>query len=158
MEKSRGRTNTTKAKSPASKSPSSNSSSTIPKSKPKKKLHEPTSRLWVALDYTLEGVVVVLLVVTLFNLAMRHFVDSKLKPSGQVIGTGHFGEALHVKCVGPEGGPLVILEGGLMQGHNVFVLVQESLQREGIASCSYDREGYGFSPRSGDTIGSIEIK
>lgn len=44
---------------------------------------------------------------------------------------------------------MVLLESGILYGHGIYYNVQVELASQGIGSCAYDREGYGFSPVSG---------
>jgi pimeloyl-ACP methyl ester carboxylesterase len=56
---------------------------------------------------------------------------------------------LHIDCRG-SGGPIVVLEAGLMSGSSGWLLVHDALAAEGRV-CAYDRPGLDWSPPAGPT-------
>ena len=79
----------------------------------------------------------------------------RLPPPGEMIDIG--GRLLHLYCLG-EGGPTVVLEGGLLDSWLAWSLIQPELA-ENTRVCAYDRAGYGYSddgpyPRTSDSIAS----
>eukprot|EP01091_Cochliopodium_minus_P000130 TRINITY_DN10161_c0_g1_i1.p1 TRINITY_DN10161_c0_g1~~TRINITY_DN10161_c0_g1_i1.p1 ORF type:complete len:329 (-),score=74.46 TRINITY_DN10161_c0_g1_i1:39-1025(-) len=94
------------------------------------------------------SIFILLAVSLLIGWHMKASSDFDLKIPGKLIKVGFYGQKLHVYCKGPKNSNYtVIFLHGMGQSFADFTNVQLNLEKQGIYSCSYDRPGYGFSPK-----------
>ncbi|MEU8325599.1 alpha/beta hydrolase [Nonomuraea sp. NPDC048881] len=76
-----------------------------------------------------------------YETAARRGDATRHPPLGRLVNVG--GHRLHLRCTG-AGGPVVVLEAGLVESSASWEVVQRRLSA-GLRVCSYDRAGYAWS-------------
>ncbi|MFI9596891.1 alpha/beta fold hydrolase [Nonomuraea sp. NPDC052265] len=76
-----------------------------------------------------------------YETAARRDDAARYPPPGRLVDVG--GHRLHLRCTG-SGGPVVVLEAGLVESSASWDVVQRRLST-GLRVCSYDRAGYAWS-------------
>ncbi|MEV4371708.1 alpha/beta hydrolase [Nonomuraea sp. NPDC049637] len=76
-----------------------------------------------------------------YESAVRRGDATRYPPPGRLVNVG--GHRLHLRCTG-SGGPVVVLEAGLVESSASWEVVQRRLSA-GLRVCSYDRAGYAWS-------------
>ncbi|MFI7467311.1 alpha/beta fold hydrolase [Nonomuraea sp. NPDC049646] len=76
-----------------------------------------------------------------YETAARRGDATRHPPPGRLVDVG--GHRLHLRCTG-SGGPVVVLEAGLVESSASWEEVQRRLSA-GLRVCSYDRAGYAWS-------------
>ncbi|MFB9205900.1 alpha/beta fold hydrolase [Nonomuraea spiralis] len=76
-----------------------------------------------------------------YETAARRGDAARFPPPGRLVDVG--GHRLHLRCTG-SGGPVVVLEAGLVESSASWEVVQRRLSA-GLRVCSYDRAGYAWS-------------
>src|SRR5690606_26299268 len=83
----------------------------------------------------------------ILHVVLSIYESQNIKPPGKITSVGFYGQPVHMYCTSPPNpkSTVVLFLSGMGLDGLDWIITQQSLEKQNILSCAYDRPGLGFS-------------